>query len=144
MQALTLARLMLAQGHVEEASRLLARVVEQASQLGRSGYLIEGLVLQGRVAQARAELDTALSHLGAALGLAAPEGYARAFLDEGAPVASLLREARSRHTPGLLRAAAHGILRRSSPLRETGLAPSGALFRRPAPPITNPPCDEAR
>jgi LuxR family maltose regulon positive regulatory protein len=43
--------------------------------------------------QAQGEIAPALDSLARALSLAEPEGYARVFLDEGAPMASLLYQA---------------------------------------------------
>jgi LuxR family maltose regulon positive regulatory protein len=43
-------------------------------------------------------LDPALTALGRALTLAEPEGYVRTFVDEGAPIAQLLRQTAARGT----------------------------------------------
>ena len=42
--------------------------------------------------EAAGDQPAALTALAEALALAAPEGYLRVFLDEGAPIAALLRE----------------------------------------------------
>ena len=61
--------------------------------------MIEILVLQALAHQAQGDIPAALLPLERALTLAEPEGYVRMFLDEGLPMAQLLREA-----------AAHGIM----------------------------------
>jgi LuxR family maltose regulon positive regulatory protein len=58
--------------------------------------VIEILVLQALALQAGGKNDSALSSLERALILAEPEGYVRTFVDEGEPMASLLRQAASR------------------------------------------------
>jgi LuxR family transcriptional regulator, maltose regulon positive regulatory protein len=47
--------------------------------------------VQARAAQARGDVPAALSSLRRALSLAEPEGYVRTFVDEGPPMAALLR-----------------------------------------------------
>jgi LuxR family maltose regulon positive regulatory protein len=56
--------------------------------------LITVYILQARLQQALGNGKKALSRLGIALSLAAPEDYRRAFLDEGQPVINLLPKAR--------------------------------------------------
>jgi LuxR family maltose regulon positive regulatory protein len=51
------------------------------------------LILQALALQALGEGDQALIALERALSLAEPEGYVRAFIAEGAPMAELLRQA---------------------------------------------------
>ena len=60
------------------------------------GRAIEVLMLQARAFEAHGDQPQALVALGRALALAEPEGYVRTFIDEGAPIARLLREAQSR------------------------------------------------
>ena len=57
------------------------------------GSVIEILVLQALAHQAQGDIPVALIPLEQALTLAEPEGYIRMFLDEGTPMAQLLREA---------------------------------------------------
>jgi LuxR family maltose regulon positive regulatory protein len=54
---------------------------------------IKALVLQALAYQALGDMTQSLIVLEQALMLAAPEGYVRAFLDEGAPLLVLLRQA---------------------------------------------------
>ena len=94
---ITLARLLLARhaAHASEpvmgeASLLLERLLVAAEQGGRTGSVIEILVLQARARHARRDVAGALAPLERAVGLAEPEGYARVFIGEGRPLASLL------------------------------------------------------
>jgi LuxR family maltose regulon positive regulatory protein len=96
----TLARILLAQSKsshsnapLREAIGLLERLLSAAEEGGRMGSAIEILVLQAIANQMRNDLPVALASLERALTLAEPEGYARIFLDEGADMAQLLREA---------------------------------------------------
>ncbi len=86
---------------VREAVGLLERLRRAAEEGERTGSVVEILVLQALAHEARDDLPHALAPLGRALKLAEPEGYVRAFVDEGAPMARLLSEAASRGiTPG--------------------------------------------
>jgi LuxR family maltose regulon positive regulatory protein len=80
-EQVTLARLMLAQ-HAD-AVPLLERLRAGAEAGGRTGSLIEILVLLAVATRDPAPLERALM-------LAEPEGYVRVFIAEGAPVLSLL------------------------------------------------------
>jgi LuxR family maltose regulon positive regulatory protein len=87
---ITLARVLLAHRSVEEAIRLLRRLLRAAEDGARTGSIIEILVLLALAHQTRGDISTALASLQRALTLSEPEGYVRVFLDEGAPMASLL------------------------------------------------------
>jgi LuxR family maltose regulon positive regulatory protein len=91
---LTLARLLLAQGSLDEASDLLERLLGAVTVGHREGVVIEILVLLALVARQRGDLPAALASLERALTLAEPEGYVRLFVDEGAPMTALLEAAR--------------------------------------------------
>jgi LuxR family maltose regulon positive regulatory protein len=58
---------------------------------GRTGSVIEILVLQSLASQGRGDSPAAVTSLQRALTLSEPEGYVRIFVDEGRPMASLLR-----------------------------------------------------
>jgi LuxR family maltose regulon positive regulatory protein len=97
----TLVRLLLAQGRPAEAEPILEPLLSAAESEGRIGKLIELLGLQALVRGARGDARGALAALRRALELAEPEGYVRPFVDEGTPMAALLRQALSRGiTPG--------------------------------------------
>ncbi len=93
----TLARVLLAQyasdgdtSSLNEASRLLQRLLPAAVAGGRTGTVIEILVLQSLTHHACGDTPGALAPLEQALTLAEPEGYVRVFVGEGRPMASLL------------------------------------------------------
>ncbi len=90
------ARISIAQGQEDEALALLANVSDAAQAAGGNHYLIGAWILQAVVWQAQGKLGRALDALESALLLAEPEGYVRIFIDEGEPVARLLREAAAR------------------------------------------------
>jgi LuxR family maltose regulon positive regulatory protein len=93
VEHLTLARLWIVQGNFEAAAALLHQLHRQASAVKRSGSLIEILILQAIAFAAQERADAALAALNQAFSLAEPEGFVRIFLDEGAPLAALLRQA---------------------------------------------------
>jgi LuxR family maltose regulon positive regulatory protein len=105
---LTLVRVRIAQGRQQpgvsclpEALALLERLLEDAEPKARMRSVIEILLLRALALQAQRKQEEALRTLGRALTLAEPEGYLRLFLDEGAPLLSLLRQAYARQiTPG--------------------------------------------
>jgi LuxR family maltose regulon positive regulatory protein len=81
---------------IQAALHLLDRLLAAAEAGGRMGSAIEIMSLQALAVQAQGDLAPALAALARALALAAPEGYIRLFVDEGAPMAALLREAHAR------------------------------------------------
>ena len=86
---LVLVRVLLAEQAPAQALGLLERLGDLAAVQGRTGSLIEVRVLQALALAAQGEERGALAALAEALALAAPEGYIRVFLDEGAPLAAL-------------------------------------------------------
>jgi len=93
LRYVTLARVLTARRRLDEATNLLARLLDLAQTVGAMGYTIEILVLQAMALQARGKGDQALIPLERALSLAEPEGYVRTFIDEGAPMGELLPQA---------------------------------------------------
>lgn len=93
---LTLARIRITQGRLDEALRLLALLLKRAEEAGAFGYEIEILVLRATALHARKEDDEALRSLERALTLAESEGYIRTFIDQGEPMGELLRQAAAR------------------------------------------------
>ena len=94
---LTLARVLIAQGrddpegpYFDDALRLIDLLLRAAESGARMGSVIEILVLRALALQARRETGGAFASLERALSLAEPEGYVRVFVDEGAPMATLL------------------------------------------------------
>jgi LuxR family maltose regulon positive regulatory protein len=97
---ITFARVLLARNAMEQgasflddATELLERLRQAAEEGARTGSVIEILVLQALAHQTRGDSTAALASLQRALTLAEPEGYVRIFVDEGPPMASLLRAA---------------------------------------------------
>jgi LuxR family maltose regulon positive regulatory protein len=98
----TLARALLAayegdgaEGSIDQATALLDRLLLAAEDGGRTGSVIEILVLQALAAATRGDSAAARAPLERALTLAEPEGYLRVFVDEGRPMAALLEAAAS-------------------------------------------------
>jgi LuxR family maltose regulon positive regulatory protein len=103
---ITLARVLLAQHESggdkdsrQAAARLLERLSAAAQAGGRTGNLVEILVLLALTHHAGGDTPGALEALERALTLGEPEGYVRTFAGEGAPMASLLM-AIARQRPG--------------------------------------------
>lgn len=90
-EQVTRARILLAQGNWEEATAMLHRLRRAAETAGRVSTVIETLVLQALAHEGRGGPDQAIGSLERALVLAEPGGYVRVFIDEGEPIASLLR-----------------------------------------------------
>jgi LuxR family maltose regulon positive regulatory protein len=80
---------------MDQALRLLARLLGAAETARRAGSEIRILVLQALGFQAQGDRVRALVSLERALSLAEPEGFVRTFVDEGEPSARLLRRALS-------------------------------------------------
>ncbi len=93
---LTLARILMAQGRLDETLELLLRLSGTVEAAGAMRPVIEVLILQALVLQAQGKGDEALAALERALSLAEPEGYVRVFVGEGAPMGALLRQAAAR------------------------------------------------
>lgn len=91
---LTLARLRIAEGDLEVAESLLLRLYQAAASAGRSGSLIEILILQAVTYAAQKQSEKAMAVLAQALSLAEPEGYVRLFVDEGEAMRWLLSDFR--------------------------------------------------
>ena len=83
---------------LDEASRLLERLLETADGAGADGYAIEVLVLQAVTCQARGDRSKALASLTRALALGEAEGSIRTFVEAGPPMMDLLKEAAVRGT----------------------------------------------
>jgi len=90
------ARVRLAQGDAPAALAVLSRAIVTAEERHWADQRLRGLVLQALALHADGQGDTALDTLERALGLAAPAGCVRLFVDEGAPMAALLAAAERR------------------------------------------------
>jgi LuxR family maltose regulon positive regulatory protein len=91
---LTLVRVLLTQRRLDEARGWLASLLQLAEAQGRTGSVIEILMLQAEALHASGEVSLAIERLSRALALAEPEGYIRLFVDEGGPMAHLLGQMR--------------------------------------------------
>jgi LuxR family maltose regulon positive regulatory protein len=96
----TFAKVLLAQGSrdgevrmIREVLEFLGRLLDAAEDGRRNGSVIDILVVQALANQAIGDVAAAHRSLGRALDLAEPEGYVRAFVDEGPPMATLLKHA---------------------------------------------------
>jgi LuxR family maltose regulon positive regulatory protein len=90
---LSQARVSLAQSDPATALAVLEPVRQQAAAKGWLDEQLKATVLQAVAYYAHGEADTAMHWLGEALTLAEPGGCIRIFVDEGPPMAVLLREA---------------------------------------------------
>ena len=105
---LTLARVRIAQARDDPAApflqdvlHLLDRLLRDAEAKARMNSVLEILMLRALALEAQGNRTGALSTLERALVLAQPEGYIRLFVDEGAPMLALLRQAHARsRVPG--------------------------------------------
>ena len=96
MQYRVLARILIAQGRLDETARLLQRLLEIAETGGQTSRTIEILMLQALAFQAGDDTPRAMAALERALTLAEPGGFIRVFVDEGPPMARLLHKAAAR------------------------------------------------
>jgi len=90
---LSQARVKLAQGEPATALALLAPLRQQAAANNWADLRLQVLLLQALAHQAAGDSELAVQSIGEALALAAPGGLLRPFVDEGPPMAALLREA---------------------------------------------------
>jgi LuxR family maltose regulon positive regulatory protein len=90
---LALARTLIAQGRLADALDILAQVLRLASDSGGTDWVIKSRIFEAMALQTMNETARALDPLSQALSLGEPEGYVRAFVDEGEPMAVLLRQA---------------------------------------------------
>jgi LuxR family maltose regulon positive regulatory protein len=136
-----LARVLVAQGRLGQALDLSERLLKMAQSARAMSYVIEILVLQAMALQAKGDVVQALAALERALALAEPEGYVRTFIDEGAPMGTLLRQAEARaiqlkYVRKLL-AALEAETQDQRPLRVTKAAPP-SLAHRPSSRLVEP------
>jgi LuxR family maltose regulon positive regulatory protein len=101
------------------ALTLLERLLAQVETHGQMGRALEILLLQSLALDLKGDAPRALTLLTRALMLGQAEGYARVFLDEGAPMARLLRQAGSH---GIAPKYVAGLLSQID--REIGITPA--------------------
>ena len=95
-EAVVVARVLIAQGRLEEAEALLTKLHGFAQKNGLVARDIEILALASMAYQAQGNPTEALTELEGALALAEPGGFIRVFVDEGPPMARLLYKALDR------------------------------------------------
>ena len=94
---------------IQQAARLLERLLPAAEAGGRAGHVIEILVVRALAHQALGDVPAALGLLDRAVTMAEPEGYVQVFAEAGPAMAALLRAAtkqgasRSRASQGYAR-----------------------------------------
>jgi LuxR family maltose regulon positive regulatory protein len=93
---LTLLRLLIADDQPEAAYGVLEVMAERAEAQGRSGDLVEILVLQALALKQMGEHPRAVDALGRAMALGEPNGYVRVFVNETPAITPLLRHAATR------------------------------------------------
>jgi LuxR family maltose regulon positive regulatory protein len=91
---LTLARVLLKTGQPEKALPILDALLEQANAQDRLRTFLEVKILMVLYHRSTKDIPAAVDWLSGALELAAPEGFLRIFLDEGAALMELLPKAR--------------------------------------------------
>jgi LuxR family transcriptional regulator, maltose regulon positive regulatory protein len=111
-ERITMARVLLGEGRIDEALDSLQRLVEDARSEGRTAHEIELLVLLALVFERLGDNGEALDHLEHALALAEPEGFVRLFVDEGPPMTALLS--------GLLRRRREDVSRKGESVEYAG------------------------
>lgn len=92
MEYIVLARILIAQAHLENAIRLLLRLFKAAEAGGRTSRMIEIMMLQALAFQDGGDSVRAVAALEQALILAEPGGFVRIFVGEGQPIELLLKE----------------------------------------------------
>ena len=95
-ERLTLARIFIEQGNLEDALELLEWLFHLAETAGRTGSVVEILILEAIAWHALGDDDQAFSALERAIVSAERGGYIRLFADEGPSIVELLHRARDR------------------------------------------------
>jgi LuxR family maltose regulon positive regulatory protein len=146
-EEVALVRVCLLQQRPREALTRLERVLEQATAQQRWNQVIEARLLQALAYQVNQQEHEALVALAEAVRLAEPGGYLRSFLDEGAPMQtllSLLRTQQQKQGPTpyldtLLASFSPSALRKVQPHPELPASPSGLhLAQEPVSPLLDP------
>ena len=96
MEYIVLARALIAQERLDDATRLLQWLLETAEMGGRTSRAIEMMILQALAFRTGGNTDQAMISLERALTLAEPRGFYRIFVDEGPSMAPLLYTALDR------------------------------------------------
>ena len=92
MEYIALAQIYIVQNKLDEADRLLERLIEDAKSGDRIYMLIEIRLMRALVFKAKQDIAAALAELKLTLALAEPGGIIMTFVSKGKPVAELLEE----------------------------------------------------
>jgi LuxR family maltose regulon positive regulatory protein len=143
---INLARVLVAQGFqdpdgpcLDDALRLLARLLDAAEAAGWVHESIKILLLQALALQAAGKEVDALAPLARALQLAQPGGYVRTFVDEGEPMASLLRRAARQGTAPVYAARLLSALEQEQATKPVAAGRGTTDTPPPSPAIQRPP-----
>jgi LuxR family transcriptional regulator, maltose regulon positive regulatory protein len=99
-QTYLLARLKIANGKADEALNLIGAFIQDAVEQGRVRDQVEGLCIEALAQRSNGNSTGAMRALSQALAIGQEKGFRRLFLDEGMPMAVLLREGASGLTRG--------------------------------------------
>jgi LuxR family maltose regulon positive regulatory protein len=91
-ETMVLARILIAQGRLDEAVGLLDRLIKEGEAGDRITSLVEMLLIQALALKAQGDANKAMTTLGKALSIAEPGGFIRIFIDEGPLMAELLEK----------------------------------------------------
>ena len=91
---ITLVRVLLKTGDREKVPSILDTLLKQGQAQGRVRTCMEVMILMALFHRAEKDIPAAVEWLSQALGLAAPEGFLRIFLDEGEALIDLLPKSR--------------------------------------------------
>ncbi len=126
---------------LQDALQLLEQLLLDAEAKARMGSVLEILIVRALALEAQGDRTSALSTLERALLLAEPEGYIRLFVDEGAPMLALLRQAHARSSvPGYVAT----LLRAFGEQNVSDLPLASARPSALAEPLTERECDVLR
>jgi LuxR family maltose regulon positive regulatory protein len=134
-EALTLARVSLAQGRPGEALRTLATTQRAAEKQGRQGTVTACLVLGALAWHGQREASKAVAAVVQALAQAEPEGYTRLFTEAGGAMADLLARVRGASQAYALRLLAQMP---AAERARMGTAPLHSNAAGPAPTLVEP------
>jgi LuxR family maltose regulon positive regulatory protein len=95
------ARVLLTRQDWNAVSDLTDRLLARAEAEERISTCVDALIVQTLALVAQGQRTAAMATMARALQLAAPGGYIRRFVDEGAPIGELLRDLAAPGLPGL-------------------------------------------
>jgi len=132
VEYLTLVRLLITQNQHDAALAILDLLEKISERYGLNGRVIRFQVLKAIIYQAQGDLAKALAALERALSLAEPGGYVRVFVDEGKPMAMLLRQAAGRGIAVEYVGELLAAMKRKDERRMTEFPPSSTVLRPPS------------